>query len=241
MTASTLYRASSLALSLACCLSAYGVTGCSSSSPSSATTNPADDDSDTGTASDGGSKEDATVEADGGQGGDDTSSPHDGSSPQDSGTSEASTENAVAAGDAGAAEFCSAVCAGLLQCAGGVDAGPCHCTPGSAAIERTDFVDTFSSCVQGAIAADCSDAGAAVQNCQVTAAAAINPTAATASFCKSLEFSYCDNTLPDCLTNAGVYSDTTVAAFSNCLADLPDADVDGGCTNFANCLAAASN
>jgi hypothetical protein len=240
MTASTHYRASSLALSLACCLSACCLAGCSSSS--SVTTNPAqgDDDSDTGTPSDGGSKEDATLEGDGGQSGDDASSPHDGSS-QDVGTAEASTENAVAAGDAGAAQFGSAVCAGLLQCAGGSDAGPCHCTPGSAALERTDFVDTFSSCVQGAIAADCSDAGAAVQNCQVAAAAAINPTAATASFCKSLEFSYCVNTLPDCLTNAGVYSDTAVAAFSNCLADLPDADIDGGCTNFANCLAAASN
>lgn len=148
--------------------------------------------------------------------------------------------NATSAGDAGAAAFCSAVCSGLLACSAGVDAGPCHCSAGSAALERTDFVDTFTSCVQAAIAADCSDAGGAVQDCQVTAAASINPTPAAATFCKNLEFTLCAAILPDCLTNAGVYSDSTIAAFANCLPELPDADVDGGCTNFGVCLNSAS-
>jgi hypothetical protein len=241
MTASILFRASSLGVSLACVLSAFGATGCSSSIATSPNSTQSGDDSDTGIPSDAGSKEDATIESgDGGQGGgDDASSPHDGSSPQDGGAPEDSGSNAIAAGDAGAAEFCAAVCMGLSQCA--PDGGPCHCSPGSAALERTDFVATFISCVQSAIVADCTDAGSAVENCQVTAAAAVTPTVAAAAFCKDLEFSYCENTLPDCLTNAGVYADTTIAAFSNCLQDLPDANVDGGCTAFANCLGTASN
>jgi hypothetical protein len=238
MTVSTLFRASSLAASLACGLSAYGAIGCSSSSPNSPNPTQAGDDSDTGIPDDsGGSKGDATVETgDGGRGGDDASLP------SDAGTPETST-NTLAAGEAGANEFCAAVCMGLLECAAdsGPDAGACHCTPGSAALERADFVDTFTACVQSAIVASCADAGNAVQNCQVTAAASINPTVAAAAFCKDLEFSYCDNTLPDCLTNAGVYADTTIAAFSNCMTNLPDADVDGGCTAFANCLGNASN
>ncbi len=175
---------------------------------------------------------------DGGQGrADDGSSPRDGSS-QDGGMLDASDPLATA-GDAGAIEFCAAVCAGLLQCT--PDGGPCNCSPGSATIERTDFVNAFTSCVQSAIVADCTDAGSAVENCQLIAAASITPTVATAAFCKDLEFSYCVNTLPDCLANVGVYSDTTIATFSNCLPDLPDADVDGGCAKFADCLGAAAN
>jgi len=169
-----------------------------------------------------------------------TASGDDAPSPQDGGAAETSVTNATSAGDAGAAAFCSAVCAGLLACSAGVDAGPCHCSAGSAALERKDFVDTFTSCVQGAIVADCADAGGAVQDCQVSAAAAIAPTPAAANFCKNLEFTFCADVLPDCLTNAGIYSDTTIAALSNCLPDAPDADLDGGCSNFANCLNIAS-
>ena len=169
---------------------------------------------------------------------------HDGGVPQDDGgAADASRVNTMPAGDAGAAQFCSAVCAGLYACAadaGALDAGSCHCTAGSAAIERTDFVDAFTSCVRRAIPADCSDAGGAVQGCQLAAAASIDPSPAAAVFCKNLEFTFCANILPDCLTNAGVYSDTTISAFTNCLPELPDADVDGGCTNFGLCLNNAS-
>jgi hypothetical protein len=208
--------------------------GCSSSS--SAAPNPAQtgDDMDGDTApNDSGSRPDATVNGDAGPTGGD-----DGSSPNDAGTTETGTASGVAAGEAGAAAFCSAVCAGLLACV--PDGGPCNCTPGSAAIERADYVDNFTSCVRSAIVADCSDAGGVVEGCQVTAAAAINPTAAGAAFCKNLEFTHCANILPNCLTNAGIYGDTTIAAFSNCFSDLPDADVDGGCTSFGTCLGAAA-
>jgi hypothetical protein len=42
------------------------------------------------------------------------------------------------------------------------------------------------------------------------------------------------------LTNVGVYGDTTIAAFTKCSADLPDADVDGGCNAFGVCLSNAT-
>jgi hypothetical protein len=183
---------------------------------------------------DAGSMQDGTVPiGDSGHGGDDVSSPNDaGKSP------ETSTVNAASAGEAGAARFCGAVCDGLLACT--ADAGPCHCMAGSAEIERTDYVDTFTSCVKSAIIADCADAGGAVQDCQVAAAANIVPTSAATTFCHNLDFTLCAQTLPDCLTNAGIYSDTTIGAFANCFSELPDANVDGGCTNFANCLGTAS-
>lgn len=189
------------------------------------------------TAADGGSGSDATTESDSAGGGDDASSPLDAT------PTEAAATNAVAAGDAGAAQFCASLCAGLLACAAdaGITAMPCNCTPGGAALERTDFVEAFTSCVKDAVLGDCSDAGAAVENCQTSAAAQINPTLAAAAFCKNVEGTVCTNTLPDCLTNAGIYSDTTIAALSNCLPDVPDADIDGGCTNFAICLNAASS
>jgi hypothetical protein len=168
----------------------------------------------------------------------------DGPSPSDGGVPETSVVNsAAAAGDAGASRFCSAICADLYACAadaGVEDAGACHCTPGSAAIERSDFVEVFAACVERGILADCSDASGAVQDCQVAAAASIDPSLAAAAFCKSLEFTFCANVVPDCLTNAGIYSDTTISAFTNCLPELPDADVDGGCTRFGVCLANAS-
>lgn len=235
MRSSTLYCACSLAFSVACGMSALWATGCSSSSSGSPTPHPTGDDMDGSVESDGGSLQDGTLPiGDSGNGGDDVSSPHDaGKSP------DAATVNATSAGEAGATRFCGAVCDGLLACA--ADAGPCHCTPGSAALERTDFVDAFTSCVKGAIIADCSDAGGAVEDCQVSAAAAVVPTTAASTFCHNLDFTLCATTLPDCLTNAGIYSDTTIAAFANCFSELPDADVDGGCTNFANCLGTASN
>lgn len=223
--------------SVAYCVSALSATGCSSSS--SGTPNTAQSDMDGSRPDDGTSRDDATdatMDIDG--------SGHDDSpSPADSGAPEAPTVNTGAAGDAGASQFCAAVCAGLYACAadaGVEDAGSCHCTPGSAAIERTDFVEAFTSCVRSAIARDCSDAGGAVQDCQVAAAASIEPSPAAAVFCKNLEFTFCANILPDCLTNAGIYSDTTISAFTNCLPELPDADVDGGCTNFGLCLNGAS-
>jgi hypothetical protein len=232
---STRNRARSLACSLACCVSALAAAGCSSSS--STPPNPAqNDDIDSSAPSDAGSRDDATTENDSGGSGNGDDAP----SPQDGGAAETSVTNATSAGDAGAAAFCSAVCAGLLACSAGVDAGPCHCSAGSAALERKDFVDTFTSCVQGAIVADCADAGGAVQDCQVSAAAAIAPTPAAANFCKNLEFTFCADVLPDCLTNAGIYSDSTIATFAKCLPELPDADVDGGCMNFGVCLANAS-
>jgi hypothetical protein len=181
------------------------------------------------------SRDDATTEID--------ATGHDGAPMIDGGASEAATVNTGAAGDGGASQFCSAVCAGLYACAadaGAPDAGNCRCTPGSVAIERADFVEAFTSCVRSAIERDCSDAGGAVQDCQVAAAASIDPSPAAAVFCKNLEFTFCANVLPDCLTNAGIYSDTTISAFANCLPELPDADVDGGCTNFGLCLNRAS-
>jgi len=232
---STRNRARSLACSLACCISALAGVGCSSSS--STPSNPAQsDDVDSSAPSDAGSRDDATTENDSGGSGNGDDAP----SPQDGGAPETSITNATSAGDAGAAAFCSAVCAGLVACSAGVDAGPCHCSAGSAALERKDFVDTFTSCVQGAIVADCADAGGAVQDCQVSAAASIAPTSAAANFCKNLEFTFCADVLPDCLTNAGIYSDSTIATFAKCLPELPDADVDGGCMNFGVCLSNAS-
>lgn len=191
---------------------------------------------DSSTPNDGGSREAAAMESDNAGG-------SDGSSPGDGGATGASTVNTAASGDAGASGFCSAVCADLYACAadaGLQDAGACHCTPGSAAIERTDFVEAFTSCVRRGILADCADAGGAVQDCQLAAAASINPSPAAAAFCKNLEFTFCPNIVPDCLTNAGIYSDSTISAFTNCLPELPDADVDGGCTGFGACLANAS-
>jgi hypothetical protein len=192
---------------------------------------------DSSTPADGGSTEDSTVKNDDSgmsNNGDDASSHHGGGSP------EASTASGVAAGDAGAAKFCDQVCAGLLACASGVDAGPCHCDPGSSAIERADYVASFTACVKSAIVADCADAGGAVQGCEVSAAVAIAPTTAAANFCKNLELTRCSQILPDCLSNAGIYGDTTIGAFSNCFAELPDADVDGGCVPFGTCLSNAS-
>jgi hypothetical protein len=166
--------------------------------------------------------------------GDDASSRRDGASP------EASAPSGAAAGEAGAAMFCNQVCAGLLACAAGADAGPCHCDPGSSAIERADYVASLTTCVKNAIIADCSDAGAAVQGCEVSAAVAITPTTSAANFCKNLELTHCSQILPDCLSNAGIYGDTTIATFANCFAELPDADVDGGCVPFGTCLGNAS-
>src|SRR5262249_47018305 len=146
----------------------------------------------------------------------------------------------VAAGEAGAAMFCNQVCAGLLACAAGADAGPCHRDPGSSAIERADYVASFSACVESAIVADCADPGGAVRGCEASAAVAITPTVAAANFCKNLELTHCSQILPDCLSNAGIYSDTIIGAFTSCFADLPDADVDGGCVPFGTCLSNAS-
>jgi hypothetical protein len=237
------YRSRSLVWSLVCGISAFWTlgwtVGCSSSSSGSSNPAQTGDDVDSSAPADGGagSGSDATTGGDGAQGGDDASSPLDDASP-----SEAAATNAVAAGDGGAGQFCSTLCAGLLACAAdaGITGMPCNCNPGGAALERTDFVEAFTSCVKSAVVGDCSDAGAAVENCQTSAAAQISPTLAAAAFCKNLEGTLCSNTLPDCLTNAGIYSDTTIAALSNCLPDAPDADLDGGCSNFANCLNIAS-
>jgi hypothetical protein len=145
------------------------------------------------------------------------------------------------AGEAGAAQFCDQLCAGLVTCAANnPDAGPCHCDPGSSAIERADYVQALGKCVKTAITTDCSDAGAAVEGCQLKAAAAITPSTAAATFCKDLEFTLCSQILPDCLTNAGIYADPTIAAFSSCFSDLPDANVDGGCVPFGTCVATAA-
>lgn len=230
---SKLFRLDHRACALAFGLTAFWVTGCSSAS-SGSPHNPSGDDIDSSTPADGSVPEDATVQTDdGGTGGDDASSVH-----HEGGGAEASAGDPSPAGDAGAARFCAAICAGLVACA--ADAGPCNCSAGSSALERTDFVDGFTSCVKGAIIADCADAGGAVQGCQVAAAAAISPTTAAANFCKNLEFTRCADILPNCLTNAGVYSDTTITAFSSCFPDLPDAAVDGGCVPFGNCLATAA-
>jgi hypothetical protein len=231
---STLYCAGALALAVVSGASALWATGCSSSSTGTQPASPVGDDMDGSTApgDGGGSMQDATVPMkDTGT----TNTGDDGSSPLDAG----STANPSAAGDAGATLFCNAICAGLLACA--ADAGPCHCSPGSSALERTDFVGAFTSCVQSAIVADCADAGGAVQDCQVSAAVSINPTTAAATFCKNLELTRCSQILPDCLSNAGIYADTTINAFSSCFADLPDADIDGGCTAFGTCLGTASS
>ena len=236
------YCSRSLVWSLVCGISAFWTlgwtVGCSSSSSGSSNPAQTGDDVDSSAPADGGtgSGSDATTGGDGAPGGDDASSP------LDAAPTEAATTNAAAAGDAGAAQFCSSLCAGLLACAAdaGITGMPCNCTPGGAALERTDFVEAFTSCVKSAVVGDCSDAGAAVENCQTSAAAQISPTLAAAAFCKNLEGTLCSNTLPDCLTNAGIYSDTTIAALSNCLPDAPDADLDGGCSNFANCLNIAS-
>ena len=231
---STLYCAGAFAFAV-CGASTLWATGCSSST----TPNPsaAGDDMDGSAPADGGaSMQDSTLPIK------DSGSPNSGddvSSPQDGDTSETSTAMGAAAGDAGATRFCNAICAGLLSCA--ADSGPCHCSPGSSALERTDFVDSFTSCVQSAIVGDCADAGGAVQDCQVSAAVAITPTTAAAAFCKDLELTRCSQILPDCLSNAGIYADTTIKAFSNCFGDLPDADIDGGCTAFGTCLSTASS
>jgi hypothetical protein len=225
-------------LSLVLFLSATGCSGSSSGSPNQG--QGGGDDSGGGSQEPGGP--DATTTNN--PPGDGGSSPNtkdggDASSPPGTGDS-GSTSNAAPAGDAGVAAFCNAVCSGLLQCAAGMDAGPCHCNAGSFAAQRTDYISGITACAAAAIEADCDDAGAAVQGCELSGAVAITPTPAAATFCKDLELSLCAGTLPNCLTNAGVYSDQSIAAFAACFMDLPDADVAGGCTNFANCLQNAS-
>jgi hypothetical protein len=230
--------AGSIAAAMICGGATFVATGCSSSSSTSPTNNAGDDGSAPG---DDSTPDATTVEPDGStppkkDGGGDASSSHDG------GTSDAAiATNTGSSGDAGAAAFCAAICAGLEQCSVGVDAGPCHCSPGSTALERADFVQSWTSCVTPAIEANCGDAGGAVEGCQVNAAAEVDPTAAAAAFCKDLEFTACANVVPNCLTNAGIYSDQTISAFANCFHDLPDANIDGGCVDFGNCLSLASN
>ena len=101
-------------------------------------------------------------------------------------------------------------------------------------IERTDFVDAFTSCVQSAIVADCSDAGGAVQDCQVAAAASINPTHRGGGVLQESRVHVLRAHRARLPHERGHLRDTTIAAFTNCFPELPDADVDGGCTRFGD-------
>jgi hypothetical protein len=215
-------------------LSAMGAMGCSSSSSGSPNNN-SDNDSGDNEPTDGGSKggSDATVaNLDGGtpgtkDGSDDGSSPADGSSVQ-------TAPSGVAAGDAGSAQFCAAVCSGLYMCM--PDSGlPCNCTPGSVAVQRADIIAEVDKCIPSAFAKKCNDTGTALENCVVSATVASSPTAAISQFCKNLELTYCSD--PNCLVDFGTLSDTAVTSVIACSKDLPDAAVDGGCTSFYTCAA----
>jgi hypothetical protein len=218
-------RSSAWALSLVFC-----AMGCSSSSSEGPSKPTGDDDTnnDSGNSepSDAGTKGDSTVPGAEG-GGDDTSSPHDG------GSEAATTPSGAAAGDAGAAAFCAALCAGLAHCS--PDAGgPCSCSPGDTAIRRADYASKLSTCVTPAIEAACGAAGDAVQNCQLQAAKATSATQVGSQFCQNLEFTFCSD--QNCLVDFGSYSDKTISSFSSCSPDLPDASVDGGCNGFYTCI-----
>jgi len=226
--------ARSFALSFACSLFALMGAACSSSSAGSATpAGTGDDANDTVEPSDDGSTLDGATRIDAGPGGND-----DASSPRDVGDAEASAVNDLPAGEAGVTQFCAAGCVGLRRC--DPDSGmACTCAAGSTALYRTDFVDALSTCLPGAIAADCADPMTASENCVVSATASIEPTAAVAAFCQNLAFTACSQGSSNCLVELSIYSDTTIAKASNCLSDIPDADIDGGCTDFGNCLTTA--
>jgi hypothetical protein len=203
--------------------------GCSSSSSGGPSKPTGDDDSNNdsgGEPSDAGTKGDSTVVGAEG-GGDDGTSPHDG------GSEAAALPNGAAAGDAGAAAFCAALCAGLGHCS--PDAGgPCNCSAGDTPIRRADYASKLSACVTPAIEAACGDAGGAVQNCQLQAALATSPTQVGSQFCQNLEFTFCSD--PNCLADFSSYSDKTISSFSSCAHELPDASVDGGCTGYYTCV-----
>jgi hypothetical protein len=213
-------RSSAWALTLVFC-----AMGCSSSSPAPGAKPSGDDDSNTDSGgsnepSDAGAKGDSTVP--GKDGGDDTTSPRDGGS-------EAAAAN-NAAGDAGAAQFCTSFCAGLTHCFGSCS----NCSAGDTNIRSAAYASNLTACVGPAIEGLCSDAGAAVQNCQIQAAAATTATPVGSKFCQNLEFTFCSD--PNCLADFSSYSDNTISSFSSCNHDLPDASVDGGCNGFYTCI-----
>jgi hypothetical protein len=223
--------------------------GCSSSS-NGTTPDQNGDSGDTtpsdagGSSSSSGGGTDATVNgdssthapADGG----DASSPHDAGStlPFDASTS----------GDAGVAAVCAGLCGSLEQCAATLDAGPpqpCHCGVTGTQLLREDYVQALTNCISSTIAANCSvvagDGGAdsVVDSCETTVQATINPTPTAAMFCKNLGLGFCAGAITGCEAQIFTYSDPTIMAAANCLPDVPDAALDGGCDSFAACLNAA--
>jgi hypothetical protein len=212
-----------------------GAAGCSSSSSPPSSNNTGEDGGGQANDSGGTTQGDATVaNLDGG-----SKDSGNGSSPHDGGSSpDAAAINAASAGDAGAASFCAALTTGLLGCCdAGADAGPCmaqSCQPGSAAMQRVDYVQALSTCVETSIPTHCSNPQQAISQCQLTTTQALTDTPAVTSFCKSFELSFCPIT--DCRAEVGAYSDPTISSLSTCLPDLPDSGVDGGCSKVITCL-----
>jgi len=221
--------------------------GCSSSSSNNNGTTPATGDDSGGdkpndAGSGGPTGEDATT-ATGDSG---TRKPVDGgdaSSPRDGGP--APPIDASTSGDAGIASVCAGLCGSLEQCAATLDSGaaqPCHCNVSGTQLLRADYVQDLTDCVSSTIAANCSvvvaDGGtdSVVANCEKSVTGSINPTPTTAMFCKNLGLSFCSGAISDCVAQVFTYSDPTVMAAANCLPDVPDANIDGGCNTFAACL-----
>jgi hypothetical protein len=224
--------------------------GCSSSSSNNGTPGQSDDSGDTtpsdagGSSSSSGGGNDATVNGD--------SSTHppavvgNSSSPHDAGS--ALPFDASTSGDAGVAAVCAGLCGSLEQCAATLDAGPaqpCHCGVTGTQLLREDYVQALTNCISSTITANCSlvasDGGAdsVVDGCETTVQANINPTPTAAMFCKNLGLGFCAGAITGCEAQIFTYSDPTIMAAANCLPDVPDAALDGGCNSFAACLNAA--
>jgi hypothetical protein len=212
-------RSSAWALTLVFC--AMGCSSSTSGAPGMKPTGDDDANNDSGDSepSDAGAKGDSTVPHI--DGGDDGTSPHDGGSE--------ATVPSNAAGDAGAAAFCASFCAGLTHCFGSCS----NCSAGDTSIRTAAYASTLTTCVGPAIENQCGDAGAAVQGCQIQAAAATSPSQIGSKFCQDLEFTFCSD--PNCLADFSSYSDKTISSFSSCTHDLPDAS-DGGCTGYYTCV-----
>ncbi len=144
---------------------------------------------------------------------------------------------------------CAGLCGSLEQLhAATLDAGPpqpCHCGVTGTQLLREDYVQALTNCISSTIAANCSlvasDGGAdsVVDGCETTVQATINPTPTAAMFCKNLGLGFCAGAITGCEAQIFTYSDPTIMAAANCLPDVPDAALDGGCNSFAACLNAA--